>query len=159
MIARLKQYWADRSPREQQLLGVMLVLLALVVIGLGIVRPLAKATETAQARLDRVALESGQIRAAADRLRGAQKDAPPPATVALPVAVSQSASAAGFSLAMLDAQGEDRIGITIASAKSPALFGWFTQLAKQGIFVERMTIRTGGDATLAVDATLRQRAR
>jgi general secretion pathway protein M len=159
MTARLKQYWADRSPREQQLLGVMFVLLVLVVIGLGIVRPLVKATETAQVRLDRVSLDAGQVRAAADRLRMAQKDAPPPATVALPVVVSQSASAAGFTLSMLDAQGEDRIGITIASAKSPALFGWFAQLAKQGIFVERMTIRTGGDATLAVDATLRQRAR
>lgn len=159
MTARLRDLWRERSPREQQLLAVMFVLLALVVIGLGIIRPLAKATETAQARLDRVALESGQIRAAADRLRAAQKDAPPPATAALSVAVGQSASASGFTLSMLDAQGEDRIGITIPSAKSPALFGWFTQLAKQGIFVERMTIRTGGDATLTVDATLRQRAR
>lgn len=159
MTARLKQLWFERSPREQQLLLVMFVLLALVVIGLGIVRPLAKATETAQARLDRVSLEAGQVSAAADRLRTAQKDAPPPATVALPIAIEQSANAAGFTLSMLDAQGEDRIGITIPSAKSPALFGWFAQLAKQGIFVERLTIRTGSGATLAVDATLRQRAR
>jgi general secretion pathway protein M len=159
MTARFTQFWVDRSLREQQLLGVMCALLALVVIGLGIIRPIAKATETAQARLDRVSLESGQIRAAADRLKTAQKDAPPPATAALSVVVSQSASAAGFTLAMLDAQGEDRIGITVPSAKSPALFAWLALLAKQGILVERMTIRTGGDATLAVDATLRQRAR
>lgn len=157
MIARFRMFWAGRSTREQQMLLVMFVLLAIVVIGIGIVRPLITAKSAAEARLDRVTLEAGQIAVIADRLRRAQQDAPPPVTAALPLAVSQSATTAGFTLATLDPQGEDRIGITIASAKSRALFGWLRSLAQQGIFVERMTLRTSGDATLAVEATLRLR--
>jgi general secretion pathway protein M len=157
MIERFRSFWAARSTREQQMLLVMFALLAIVVVGFGIVRPLANARTAAESRLERVTLEGGQVSALADHLRLAQKDAPPALTVALPLAVSQSATAAGFTLATLDPQGEDRIGITIASAKSPALFAWLTQLAGQGVFVERMTLRTGGDATVATDATLRAR--
>jgi general secretion pathway protein M len=159
MIDRFRSFWAARSNREQQMLLVMFALLAIVVIGFGILRPLANARAVADARFDRVTLESGQISAVAERLRLAQKDAPAALSVALPLAVSQSATAAGFTLATLDPQGEDRIGITIASAKSPALFAWLSQLAGQGIFVERMTLRTGGDATVGVDATLRARSK
>jgi general secretion pathway protein M len=159
MSDRLRQFWAERSVRERQLLAVMAVLIAIVFVGLGLVRPLSNAIMAAEARLDQRTLEAGQIGAAAERLRLAQKDAPPVLAVALPLAVSQSASAAGFTLATLDPQGQDRVGITIASAKSPALFAWLTQLARQGIFVERMTVRSGGDATLAVEATLRARLR
>jgi general secretion pathway protein M len=159
MTDRFRTLWSERSLREQQMLLVMFGLLAIVVLGLGILRPLANAKVSAQARLDRVTLESGQVAAAAERLRIAQKDAPPPLTIALPLAISQSASTAGFTLASLDPQGENSIGITIASAKSPALFAWFSQLAKQGIFVERMTVRTGSGATLAVEATLKLRSK
>lgn len=157
MTERLRLFWLDRSPRERQLLLVMLVLLGIVVVGLGIVRPLAGAKAAAEARLDRVTLEAGQVSALADRLRTAQKDAPPPISVSLPLAVSQSATAAGFTLAALDPQGEDRIGINIPAARSPALFTWLRDLARQGIFVERMTMRTAGDQTLSVEATLRLR--
>jgi general secretion pathway protein M len=159
MIDRFRSFWAARSTREQQMLLVMFVLLAIVVVGFGIARPLANARTAAEARLERVTLESGQVTATAERLRLAQKDAPPALTVALSLAVSQSATAAGFTLATLDPQGEDRIGITIPSAKSPALFAWLSQLAGQGVFVERMTLRTGSDATVAVEATLRARSK
>lgn len=159
MTERIRQLWAERSPREQQLLLVMFALFALVVIGLGIVRPLTRATEIAEARLDRITLEAGQVRAAADRLRLAQKDAPAPINVALSQAVSSSAASAGFALTMVDVQGEDRVAITIPSARSPALFAWFASLARQGIFVERLTVRTSPGATLAADVTLRLRGK
>lgn len=157
MTERLRILWAERSPREQQMLLVMFALLAIVVVGLGIIRPLIGAKAAAEAHLERVTIESGQVAAAAERLRSAQKNAPPPITVALPLAISQSAQAAGFTLATLDPQGEDRIGITIPSAKSPALFAWLRTLAQQGIFVERLSVRGGAGATLAVEATLRLR--
>jgi general secretion pathway protein M len=159
MIERFRNFWAARSTREHQMLLVMFLLLAIVVFGFGVVRPLANARTAAEARLERVTLEDGQVSALAERLRLAQKEAPPVLTVALPLAVSQSAAAAGFTLATLDPQGEDRIGITIPSAKSPALFAWLNQLAGQGVFVEQIALRTAGDATVAVEATLRMRPR
>ena len=157
MTARLRQMWAERSPREQQLLAVMLALFAIVVLVFGIIRPLASATTAARDRLDRATVESGQIASAIETLRDAKKGAPPPLTGTMVLAVSQSAGTAGFTLATLDMQGEDRVGIALTSAKSPAFFAWLRSLAQQGIFVERMTMRTNADATLAIEGTLRLR--
>jgi general secretion pathway protein M len=157
MMAQLKAMWAERSPREQQLLAVMLALFAIVLLIFGIIRPLANATTAARDRLDRVTIESGQIAAAAETLREAKKNAPPPLTGTMVLAVSQSALEAGFNLSTLDMQGEDRVGIAMPAVKSAALFGWLRTLAPQGIFVERMTMRANADATLSIEGTLRLR--
>ncbi len=157
MTERFRILWAERSPREQQLLAVMFGLLALTVLVFGIIRPLASATTAARDRLDRVTIEGGQIATAVETLRDAKKGAPPPLTGTMVLAVSQSAGTAGFTLSTLDMQGEDRVGITLPSAKSPALFAWLRTLSRQGIFVERMTLRTNADTTLAVEGTLRLR--
>lgn len=157
MSERIRILWAERSPREQQLLAVMFGLLALTVLVFGIIRPLASATTAARDRLDRVTVEGGQIATAVETLRDAKKGAPPPLTGTMVLAVSQSAGTAGFTLSTLDMQGEDRVGITLPSAKSPALFAWLRTLSRQGIFVERMTLRTNADTTLAVEGTLRLR--
>lgn len=158
MNERLRLLWAERSPREQQLLMVMFALFAVVLLVFGILRPLASAKVAAQDRLDRVTIESGQIAAAVETLRDAKKGAPPPLTGTLVLAVTQSAGTAGFTLSTVDPQGDDRVGIALPSAKSPALFAWLRTLAQQGVFVERMTMRTNADATLAVEGTLRHRA-
>ncbi len=158
MTERLRQVWAERSVREQQMLCVMFALFAVVLLVFGIIRPLANAKVAAQDRLDRVTIESGTIAAVVETLRDAKKGAPPPLTGTLVLAVSQSATTAGFTLATLDPQGEDCVGIALPSAKSPALFAWLRLLAQQGVFVERMTMRTNADATLAVEGTLRHRA-
>ena len=158
MTARLRQIWAERSTRERQLLLVMFALLSVVVLVFGIIRPLSNAKAAAYDRLDRVTLDGGQIAAAAETLRDARKGAPAPLTGTLVLAVSQSATAAGFTLQTLDPQGDDRVGIQLTSAKSPALFAWLRALSQQGVFVERMTVRTNSDATLAVEGTLRKRS-
>ncbi len=157
MMAQLKTMWAERLPREQQLLAVMFALFALVILVFGIIRPLAGATTAARDRLDRVTIESGQIAGAAETLREAKKNAPLPLTGTLVLAVSQSAQDAGFNLSTLDMQGEDRVGIAMPAVKSAALFGWLRKLALQGIFVERMTMRANADATLSIEGTLRLR--
>jgi general secretion pathway protein M len=157
MTARFRQMWSERSSREQQLLIVMFGLLGAVILVFGIVRPLLSATTAARERLDRVTIEAGQIASAADGLRDAKKGAPPPLTGTMVLAVSQSAGTAGFTLSTLDPQGDDRVGFTIPAAKSPALFAWLATLAKQGIFVERITMRTNPDTTLGVEGTLRLR--
>jgi general secretion pathway protein M len=155
MTARIQAVWAERSPRERQLLIIMFALLAAVVLVFGIVRPLISATTVARDRLDRLTIESGQIASTSEALRTAKKGAPPPLTGTMVLAVSQSAGTAGFTLSTLDPQGDDRVGFTIPAAKSPALFAWLRTLSQQGIFVERMTMRTNADATLSVEGTLR----
>ncbi len=157
MTIRLHQIWVERSVRERQLLAVMFVLIAIVFVVFGIVRPISTATATARSRLDRVTVEGGQIAAAAEQLRTTKKAAPPPLSGTMVLAVSQLAGDAGFNLSTLDMQGEDRVGIAMVAVKSPALFSWLRALARQGIFVERMTMRTNADATLAIEGTLRLR--
>ena len=122
MTQRFRQFWTERSVREQQLLLVMAALFAVVVLVFVIIRPLASAKTAARDRLDRVTVEAGQIAAAVETLRDARKGAPAPLTGTLVLAVSQSATTAGFTVSTLDPQGEDRVGIMLPSAKSPALF-------------------------------------
>ena len=157
MMTQLKTMWAERAPREQQLLAVMFALFALLILIFGVVRPMANATTAARDRLDRATIEAGQIATAADTLRDAKKNAPPPLTGTMVLAISQSAQEAGFNLSTLDTQGEDRVGIAMPAVKSAALFGWLRTLAPQGIFVERMTMRANADATLSIEGTMRLR--
>jgi hypothetical protein len=92
-------------------------------------------------------------------LRIARTNAPPVLSVALPVALGTAAEANGFTLSRLDAQGADRVNISIPQVRSLALFIWLGTLEKQGIIVDRLTIRTNSDTTLSVEGVARVRGR
>ena len=51
MMDRLGLYWAERSPRERWMLGVMFALLAIVILWFGIAVPLDRAQRDARDRL------------------------------------------------------------------------------------------------------------
>lgn len=155
MIERLKAWYDDRSSREQVLLGVMMAFLVIVIGWLAILRPLESGLtqargdhEMAIARLKRVrsdalAFESGRT-------------AP---TASAPALVSRLADEAGFSPTRLDPGSEGRVLTGLASAKPVALGRWLAALDAQGVFVEQISIRPNSDATVAVDATFRARAK
>ena len=155
MIERLKVWYSDRSPREQRMLGIMMALLVIVVGWLAILRPLDSGLAQARAdhalaimRLERVrgdarALESGRA----------------VATDSAQALVSRLADQAGFSPTRLDPGAEGRVLTGLASAKPVALTRWLEALEAQGVFVEQISIRPNSDATLAVDATFRARAK
>lgn len=157
MTARFRQFWSERSIREKQLLLMMFALFGVMVLVFGIIRPLVNSTTAARERLDRATVEAGQIAAWAQTLRDAKRGAPPALSGTMILAIAQSAGAAGLTLATVDPQGEDRVGFTIPNVKSPAFFAWLRTLSQQGIFPERVTLRTNPDGTLAAEATLRLR--
>ncbi len=159
MMAQALLWWSGRSVRERILLGVMGALIVLMLFWLLIIRPIDAARASAQQRLDLATEAAGRVAAAADGVRQARKLTPASLSSALPTAVGQAAEGAGFTLSRLDAQGPDRVVIGISTARSPALFTWLAALKQQGVIVERMTLRTNSDATLAVEGTLRVRAR
>ena len=159
MIERARIWWDGRSERERWLLGVMGGLLAVAFVWLGVIRPLDGARVRADQRLDTATRDSGRVTAALHAITAAQRETSAPLTAPLPSIVGADATGAGFTLSRLDAQGTDRIAIGISSARSRALFGWLAGLRKQGIVVERMTLRTNSDATLAVEGVLRARGR
>ena len=159
MISQALLWWSGRSARERVLLAVMGGLIALLLFWLLIIRPLDAAKTNAQQRLDLATQAAGRVAAVADGVRQARRLAPAALSAALPTAVGEAAQGAGFTLSRLDAQGPDRVVISIGTARSPALFTWLAGLRQQGVIVERLTLRTNSDATLAVEGTLRVRAR
>ena len=156
MTDRLRQLWAARSLREQRMLLVMLALFVIVITAFGIVRPLVVARQEAATRLDQATRDLGQVRSAAALLRSARPGAAS-TRLALPDLVTQSATSAGFAPPTVGAQGNGAVRVTIASAKSPALFAWLRSLAAQGVLIDTLTIRTNPDTTLSLEANLRLR--
>jgi general secretion pathway protein M len=159
MIAQALLWWSGRSERERILLAVMGGLIALLLFWLLVIRPLDAAQASARQRLDLATQAAGRVAAVADSVRQARRLPPASLSAALPTAVGEAAQGAGFTLSRLDAQGPDSVVIGISTARSPALFTWLAALRQQGVIVERLTLRTNSDATLAVEGTLRVRAR
>jgi len=159
MIAQALLWWSGRSERERILLGVMGILIILLLFWLLVVRPLDGARTKAEQRLELATQAAGRVAAVADGVRQARRLAPAALSAALPAAVGEAAQSAGFTMSRLEGQGPDRVVISIATARSPALFTWLAALRQQGVIVERLTLRTNSDATLSVEGTLRVRAR
>lgn len=155
MIARLKGWYSGRSPREQRLLGIMMAFLVIVIGWLGVLRPLD--TGLAQARADQELAIIRLERVRSDAL--ALEAGGTAATDSAQALVSRLADQAGFSPTRLDPGAEGRVLTGLASAKPVALTRWLEALDAQGVFVEQISIRPNSDATLAVDATFRARAK
>ncbi|MFM9978219.1 MAG: type II secretion system protein GspM [Sphingomonadaceae bacterium] len=155
MIDNLRTIWEERSSRERRMLAVMFGLIAIALLWFAILSPLFGATAAAQARLDRATLDAGEVAAAAADLRASARNAPPPLATTVPLAVSQSAESAGFTLTAVDPQPDGSVSIAIPAARGPAVFGWIADMSRQGIRIERLTVRSNPDGTLGVEAGLR----
>lgn len=154
MIEAMKAAWAERSPREQWMLGIMVGLFLVVILWLGVARPVDALRRTAHADL----LEAVD-RNAAIRIKVKELKALPPATASAGAAtpldqyVGQGAAEAGLTLDRAQAQGADRIDVAIASVRPVALFGWLSALEAQGIRVETISARpspTAGSVSVNV---------
>jgi general secretion pathway protein M len=159
MMEQLRLYWRDRSERERRLLAVMFALVAAVVFWFGFVVPVNNARADARARLDRAAIVSGQVAARVTALRQIASRVPPRLDGTLVTAVGAAASEAGFTPTTIDPQGDDRVAISLSSAKSQALFAWLAAMEARGIFAEKVTIRPNSDATVSSEMVLRMRRR
>ncbi|MGV3770227.1 MAG: type II secretion system protein GspM [Sphingobium phenoxybenzoativorans] len=146
MIANLAAWYKELSKREQVLVGIMAVLLAIVILWLGIARPvesgLKSAIERHGAALDRNAAVRVKVASLKALPRGAA------ARPAAPIAqlVSQSAGEGGFTLERTQEQGPGRVDIAIASIRPKALFTWLSSLEAQGVVVETFSAQPSGTA-------------
>lgn len=156
MMERLKMLWGERSPREQWMLGVMFALLAVVILWLGLLRPLDAAQRSAHDALVQATDRNAEIRAKVKLL----KSLPPVAramdrAVPLDQFIGQSAGEAGLTLERAQAQGADRFDMAIASVRPVALFSWLAALEAQGVRVETMSARPSPTAgSVSVQAVL-----
>ena len=156
MMERVKILWGERSPREQWMLGVMFALLAVVILWLGVLRPVDAAQRSARDRLreatDRNAAMRGKVKLLKALPAGSGGGS---ATAAIDQLVGQSAGEAGLTLERAQAQGAGRIDIAIASVRPVVLFSWVAALEAQGIRVETMSARPAPTAgSVSVQAVL-----
>lgn len=156
MMEQAKIFWNDRSPREQWMLAVMAALLVVVVLWLGLFRPLDAAQRSARDRLLEATDRNASIRAKVKLLKALPAGGGLPARdAAIDQLVGQSAGEAGLTLERAQAQGPGRIDIAIASVRPVALFSWLASLEGMGVRVETMTARPGATAgSVSVQAVL-----
>lgn len=156
MMAGFKMMWAERSTREQWMLGVMFGLLAVVILWFGLVRPIEAARVSTRTAMLEAADRNAAVRAKVALLKRlpAQAASAGPATP-LDQYVGQSAGEAGLTLERAQAQGQDRIDIAIASVRPIALFSWLARLEGQGVRVETMRAQPAPTAgSVSVQAVL-----
>jgi general secretion pathway protein M len=156
MTERLKSWWAGRAPREQRLLLVMFALMAIVIAWL-FVRTMEDALAEARERHSRAVIEQAEVTGKVAALKAIQRGGSRRLEAPVDLVVGQSASEVGFVLSRTEAQGRDRVAITIASARPQAFFGWLNDLEGKGVFPEKLTARANSDQTLSIEATLRGR--
>lgn len=156
MIDQMKKAWAERAPREQWLLGVMFALMAVMLLWLGIVRPLQAVQRSAQDALVEATDRNAAIRSKVKLLKSLPRNAGAlAASVPVDQFVGQSAGEAGLTLERAQAQGADRIDIAVASVRPVALFSWLAALEAQGLRVETMSARPSPTAgSVSVQAVL-----
>jgi len=142
MMEKLAGLWAERSRREQWMLGVMFALLAVVMLWFGVVMPIDRAQRGAREALLAATDRNAAVRAAVKQLKALPRVPvnSGPAT-AIDQFVGQSAGEAGLTLERAQAQGQDRMEIAIATVRPSALFGWLARLEAQGLRVETLSAR------------------
>jgi general secretion pathway protein M len=155
MMDTFKSLWAERSVREQWMLGVMFALLAVVVFWLGIVRPLSSAQRSAHDALIEATDRNAAVRAKVKLLRMLPRAAYPSSSATIYQIVGQSAGEAGLTLEQAQAQRAGRIEIVMASVRPVALFSWLAALEAQGVRVETMSARPSPTSgSISVQAVL-----
>ncbi|UXC91246.1 type II secretion system protein M [Sphingobium sp. RSMS] len=156
MMERLQALWGERSPREQWMLGVMFALLAVVILWLGVVRPLDAAQRSARDGLREATDRNAAIRAKVKLLKSLPRTAATvDSGVPLDQFIGQSASEAGLTLERAQAQGADRVDMAIASVRPVALLSWLSVLEAEGIRIETISARPAATAgSVAVQAVL-----
>lgn len=151
----LRTWFATRSLREKRLLLVMAALAAITILWAGIVRPVGDGLSSARERHADAVMRLGETQASIESLKSARATRAQPLAGALQDVVRSEADQAGFALESLDAQGPQRVHVTIKSARPGALTTWLARLERIGILVDSATLRDNGDRTVGVDLMLK----
>ena len=157
-MTALRAWYSARSVREQRMILVMLALAAVTLVWAAVVIPVRDGLSSAKSRHRDAVERLGRTLVAVDAVKRAQRAGIALVEAPLPDAVRARADEAGFALATLDADGADRVKVSIATARPPALFAWLATLEQAGILVESSAITPNADQTVAAQLTLRARS-
>jgi general secretion pathway protein M len=153
MIARLRTWFDGRSRREKWMILVMLALLG-VTLAWGVIRPIDEALSSARRANADAAIRLAQTRAQVDAVKALRRARPEVPATPLDTLVRESASAAGFSLDSVAADGA-KLRVHLNSARGGALLAWLGGLEEQGVIVDQLNVTDVGNHNVAADITLR----
>lgn len=159
MIAQARIWWQERSDRERWMLGVMFALIGALLLWFAVIVPIATALVEARARHDAAVRLASSVSAKAAALKRFQAIPAPNLGGPPPAFAGQTATEAGLTLTRTDPVGADSVAIATANAPPGALLQWLASLEARGLFVDSLSIRADGSATVAAEATLRARTK
>lgn len=158
MIAAARMWFAALTRREQWLVGSAGVLTAFVVLVFGIIMPALSAVEQAKLDHDAAVQRRGRIVATVDVALAKPRVARTTARANIDVLITQSAGEKGFDITTSGNAAPGEMRFRIDQARAPALLAWLTELESQNITVSGLTLRTGTNGSVTVDAQLQQDA-
>ena len=153
MIARVREWFAALSRREQILVGIFAVLLSLVILVYGIIQPLVGVYTDARADHAIAVEDSARLSAKIDLLRDVEGQSVARPSGSLHQYLAASAAEKGFEIGRNDAMGNNAATISIPAAGPPAFFAWVNELEQQGIRLENLTVNPGPNGAISVNAS------
>jgi len=158
-LAPLKQWYQSREPREQKVLQLLAVVIALLLVWGLVWQPAWNVREAqqkqwlAQARMQQwMQANSTQVKAAqrsGNRTSAVQGD--------WVSALTRSATAASVTLKGFNPEGDDAVRIQLENQPFAATFNWLQSLSQQGVQVASAEFMPGtGTGRVNLRATLRR---
>lgn len=153
----LRGWFAGRSLRERRLILVMLGLLAVTTVWGLVIRPVRDGLSSTRERYAGAVVRVGEAERALSAVKAIQRRQPRPVRLPLADEVRARAEAAGFTLATLEPEANDRVRTSIATARAGALMAWIGSLENDGVLVDGLSVRGKGDGTVTAQMTLTAR--
>jgi general secretion pathway protein M len=158
MVANIRKWWLAHSVGERALLAVLGFAILVVLLWLGVWRPVNAGLEAGWARQGAALDRRASVRARVDAIKAAPAGTAD-SSAGLPIdqLVSQTAAEAGFTLDRGAAQGGGRMTVAISSARMGPLLAWLTRLETAGIRIQTIGITPGAtEGTVAMQAVLEE---
>ena len=155
-LAPARAAWAERTVREQVLLGVMALLLAGVIVWYVILTPAWSWRNQARASHEAAVGRFEAMVSGVERYRfeaaAAQR---PRAGAALRTVVGSSAAARELAISRVQPLEDGRLGVWMDGVSDDALMAWLVALAREeGVRVDQISIDREGDRLVRVQMVL-----
>lgn len=157
-MSGLRAWFDARSLRERRMILVMLALALVTLVWGAIIVPVRNGLSSSRARYTDAVVELGAAQAQLVQVKGIQRRQGQPVPLPLAETVRARADQAGLVLASLDAEADDRVRASVATARAGALMAWIAGLERDGVLVDALTVTPDGAGAVRGEMTLRARA-
>jgi general secretion pathway protein M len=158
MIASVRLWFAALTQREKWLVASAGILAGLSIAVFAIIMPALSVLEKAALDLDEAVQRRGRIVAKVASTQGQLSVARTAAAEDIGLLVTQSAAEKGFDVIKSANAAPGQISIRIDQARAPAFLAWVSELEAQNIVVRTVTLRSGANGTVTVEAQMQMGA-